>query len=152
MTALSGSYDFEPVTVPALAMLVLIAALGFAARAKGARGCVRATASSLLDRVRAFRKSDRATARERELYFQTMADAIPEIIWTADPNGMDDFFNQRCFDYTGLTLEQLRGASWQAIIHPDDLEGCLAKWTSALQTGNPYDVEYRLRGKDGGFR
>src|ERR1700691_4691000 len=152
MTALSGSYDFEPVTVPALAMLVLIAALGFAARAKGARGCVRATASSLLDRVRAFRKSDRATARERELYFQTMADAVPEIIWTADPNGMDDFFNQRCFDYTGLTLEQLRGASWQAIIHPDDLEGCLAKWTSALQTGDPYDVEYRLRGKDGGLR
>ena len=152
MTALSGSYDFEPVTVPALAMLVLIAALGFAARAKGARGCVRATASSLLDRVRAFRKSDRATARERELYFQTMADAVPEIIWTADPNGMDDFFNQWCFDYTGLTLEQLRGARWQAIIHPDDLEGCLAKWTSALQTGDPYDVEYRLRGKDGGFR
>jgi diguanylate cyclase (GGDEF)-like protein/PAS domain S-box-containing protein len=153
MTALSGSYDFGLVAVSvALAMLILIAALGFAGRAKGARGRVRAAASSLLDRLSGLRKGDRTTARERELYFQTMADAIPEIIWTADPNGMDDFFNQRCFDYTGLTIEQLRGASWQAIIHPDDLEGCLAKWTNALQTGDPYDVEYRLRGKDGGFR
>jgi diguanylate cyclase (GGDEF)-like protein/PAS domain S-box-containing protein len=153
MTVLSGSYYYRLVALSfALAMLVLIAVLGFAGRAKQAYGRVRGAASSLLDRLRAWRKGDRTTARERELYFQTMADAMPEIIWTADPNGMDDFFNQRCFDYTGLTLKQLRGASWHEIIHPDDLEGCLAKWTSALQTGNPYDVEYRLRGKDGGFR
>jgi diguanylate cyclase (GGDEF)-like protein/PAS domain S-box-containing protein len=153
MTVLSGSYYYRLVALSfALAMLVLIAVLGFAGRAKQAYGRVRGAASSLLDRLRAWRKGDRTTARERELYFQTMADAMPEIIWTADPNGMDDFFNQRCFDYTGLTLKQLRGASWHEIIHPDDLEGCLAKWTSALQTGDPYDVEYRLRGKDGGFR
>ena len=153
MTVLSGSYYYRLVALSfALAMLVLIAVLGFAGRAKQAYGRVRSAASSLFDRLRAWRKGDRTTARERELYFQTMADAMPEIIWTADPNGMDDFFNQRCFDYTGLTLKQLRGASWHEIIHPDDLEGCLAKWTSALQTGDPYDVEYRLRGKDGGFR
>ena len=153
MTVLSGSYYYRLVALSfALAMLVLIAVLGFAGRAKQAYGRVRGAASSLFDRLRAWRKGDRTTARERELYFQTMADAMPEIIWTADPNGMDDFFNQRCFDYTGLTLKQLRGASWHEIIHPDDLEGCLAKWTSALQTGDPYDVEYRLRGKDGGFR
>ena len=153
MTALSGGYYYRLAGLSfALAMLVLIAVLGFAGRAKQAYGRVRGAASSLFDRFRAWRKGDRTTARERELYFQTMADAMPEIIWTADPNGMDDFFNQRCFDYTGLTLKQLRGASWHEIIHPDDLEGCLAKWTSALQTGDPYDVEYRLRGKDGGFR
>jgi diguanylate cyclase (GGDEF)-like protein/PAS domain S-box-containing protein len=153
MTVLSGSYYYRLVALSfALAMLVLIAVLGFAGRAKQAYGRVRGAASSLLDRLRAWRKGDRTTARERELYFQTMADAMPEIIWTADPNGMDEFFNPRCFDYTGLTLKQLRGASWHEIIHPDDLEGCLAKWTSALQTGDPYDVEYRLRGKDGGFR
>jgi diguanylate cyclase (GGDEF)-like protein/PAS domain S-box-containing protein len=153
MTVLSGSYYYRLAGLSfALAMLVLIAVLGFAGRAKQAYGRVRGAASSLFDRFRAWRKGDRTTARERELYFQTMADAMPEIIWTADPNGMDDFFNQRCFDYTGLTLKQLRGASWHEIIHPDDLEGCLAKWTSALQTGDPYDVEYRLRGKDGGFR
>src|SRR5271169_6882128 len=92
-----------------------------------------AIASSFFDRFMAVQNVDLSPSRERELYFQTMAEAVPEIIWTADPNGMDDFFNQRCFDYTGLTLEQLRGASWQAIIHPDDLDDCLAKWSSALQ-------------------
>ncbi|MGB8951016.1 MAG: diguanylate cyclase [Candidatus Sulfotelmatobacter sp.] len=111
-----------------------------------------AIASSFFDRFMATRKGDLNLARERELYFQTMAEAVPEIIWTADPSGMDDFFNQKCFDYTGLTFEQLRGASWQAIIHPDDVDDCVSKWKSALSTGNPYDVEYRLRGKDGGFR
>ena len=111
-----------------------------------------AIASSFFDRFMATRKGDLNLARERELYFQTMAEAVPEIIWTADPSGMDDFFNQKCFDYTGLTFEQLRGASWQAIIHPDDVDDCVSKWKSALSTGNPYDVEFRLRGKDGGFR
>jgi len=138
----SATHDYRLVALSvALAMLVLIAALAFGGRIR-----------SFLDRLKGLEKGDLSPSRERELYFQTMAEAVPEIIWTADPNGMDDFFNQRCFDYTGLTLEQLRGASWQAIIHPDDLDDCLAKWSSALQTGNPYDVEYRLRGKDGSFR
>jgi len=153
ITVLSARYDYRLVALSvALAMLVSIATLAFAGRLKWAHGWARAIASSFLDGLKALRKGDSATARERELYFQTKAEAVPEIIWTADPDGMDDFFNQRCFDYTGLTLEQLRGASWQAIIHPDDLDGCIAKWKNALSTGDPYDVEYRLRGKDGGFR
>jgi diguanylate cyclase (GGDEF)-like protein/PAS domain S-box-containing protein len=111
-----------------------------------------AIASSFFDRFMAVQKVDLSAARERELYFQTMAEAVPEIIWTADPDGMDDYFNRQCFDYTGLTIEQLRGAGWERIIHPDDLDGCLSKWKNALRTGDPYDVEYRLRGKDGTFR
>jgi diguanylate cyclase (GGDEF)-like protein/PAS domain S-box-containing protein len=91
-------------------------------------------------------------ARERELYFHTMAEAVPEIIWTANPDGEDDFFNRRCFDYTGLTLEQMRGMAWKAVVHSDDLEDCNAKWQNALLTGEPYEVEYRLRGSDGLFR
>jgi diguanylate cyclase (GGDEF)-like protein/PAS domain S-box-containing protein len=152
ITVPSGSHDYRWVGLSvALVILVSIAAL-FAGRLTKAHGWVRGVASSLLGRLEALRKGDSATARERELYFQTMAEALPEIIWTADPNGMDDFFNQRCFDYTGLTLEQLRGANWHAIVHPDDLDDCASKWESALHTGDPYDVEYRLRGKDGTFR
>jgi diguanylate cyclase (GGDEF)-like protein/PAS domain S-box-containing protein len=149
IAVLSAPYDYRLVALSiALVMLVLIAALAFAGRLTWGR----AVASSLLGGLKALQKGDLSTSRERELYFQTMAEAVPEIIWTADPNGMDDFFNQRCFDYTGLTLEQLRGESWHAIIHPDDLDGCVSKWKSALSTGDPYDVEYRLRGKDGSFR
>jgi len=111
-----------------------------------------AIASSIFDRFVDLRKGDLSIARERELYFHTMAEAIPEIIWTANPGGADDYFNQRCFDYTGLTLEQCQGSGWTVAIHPDDLPLCLEKWGNALRTGDPYDVEYRMRAKDGSFR
>ncbi len=110
-----------------------------------------AIASSFFDRFMA-QKGDLDPAREREFYFRTMAEAVPEIIFTADPDGMDDYFNQRCFDYTGLTLEQCRGTGWTTAVHPDDLALCMAKWENARRTGDAYDVEYRLRRKDGTFR
>ena len=111
-----------------------------------------AIASSFLERYMALHKSDLDLALERELYFQTMAEAVPEIIWTADPNGEDDFFNRKCFDYSGLTLDQMRGTGWKDMVHPDDVEDCFLKWQNALRTGEPYDVEYRLRAKDGTYR
>jgi diguanylate cyclase (GGDEF)-like protein/PAS domain S-box-containing protein len=135
IAVLSGGYDY---TLVVLSLSAAIAASG--------------AALFVVSRARASQKGDRSAARERELYFQTMAEAVPEIIWTADPDGMDDFFNQKCFDYTGLRIEQLEGLGWQTIIHPDDLDGCASKWKDALHTGDPYEVEYRLRGKDGTYR
>jgi diguanylate cyclase (GGDEF)-like protein/PAS domain S-box-containing protein len=110
-----------------------------------------AIASVFFDRVIALQKLD-LYARERELYFQTMAEAVPEILWTADPKGEDDFFNGKCFDYTGLTFEEIRGSGWKRMVHPDDVEGTFLLWQKALRDGQPYEVEYRLRGKDGNFR
>ncbi len=60
-----------------------------------------AIASSFFDRFIALHRGNLDIARERELYFRTMAEAVPEIIWTANQDGEDDYFNQRCFDYTG---------------------------------------------------
>jgi len=111
-----------------------------------------AIASSSLDRFMAVQQGDLKMARRHELYFRTLSEAVPEIMWTANPDGVDDYFNRRWFDYTGITLEQSLGTGWTEIVHPDDLAPCLAKWESALRTGDPYDVEYRLRGKDGAFR
>jgi diguanylate cyclase (GGDEF)-like protein/PAS domain S-box-containing protein len=111
-----------------------------------------AIASSFFDRCMSYHRGDLDMARERELYFHTMAEAVPEIIWTANPDGADDYFNQKCFDYTGMTLEQMRGSGWKDIVHPDDVDGCFSKWQNALRTGESYDVEYRLRGKDGEYR
>lgn len=97
-------------------------------------------------------KSENITAHERELYFQSLAEAAGDIIWTADTEGSDDYFNQRMFDYTGMTFEQLRGGRWTAIVHEDDVDECLTKWDNARRTGTPYQIEYRLRAKDGSYR
>lgn len=111
-----------------------------------------AVAASFLDRYLTLYRESLNTARQNELYFHTMADAVPEIIWTATPNGDDDFFNQKCYEYTGKTFDQLAGSAWKDIVHPEDLEKCFSKWQNALCTGEPYDVEYRLQGKDGRYK
>ena len=110
-----------------------------------------AIASSGFDRFVALQKDDLSTARDRELYFRTMAEAGREIIWTASPDGMSDYFNQRFFDYTGLNFEQGRGTGWTVIVHPDDLAPCLEKWEGARRSGDAFDLEYRLRKKDGTY-
>jgi PAS domain S-box-containing protein len=111
-----------------------------------------AIASSFFDRFIAAKKGDLKSALEHELYFRTLSEAVPEIMWTAGPDGADDYFNRRWFDYTGLTFEQSRGMGWTVVVHPDDLAPCLEKWGNARRRAEPYTVEYRLRGTDGTFR
>ncbi|MGB7602733.1 MAG: diguanylate cyclase [Candidatus Sulfotelmatobacter sp.] len=111
-----------------------------------------AIAFSSLDRFIDLQRFDLNASRERELYFHTIAEAVPEIIWTATPDGEDDYFNRRCFDFTGSTLAEMRGTGWKTIVHPDDLDNCTSEWLNALRVGEPYEIEYRLRGKDGNFR
>ncbi|HWY21273.1 MAG TPA: diguanylate cyclase [Candidatus Acidoferrum sp.] len=111
-----------------------------------------AIASSFFHRFVAIQKGDLRVARQHELYFRTLAEAVPEIMWTADPDGLDDYFNRKWFDYTGMTLEQSRGTGWTVIVHPDDLAPCKSEWENALRGGESYDVQYRLRGKDGSYR
>jgi diguanylate cyclase (GGDEF)-like protein/PAS domain S-box-containing protein len=111
-----------------------------------------AIASSFFDRFLATHKVDLRLAREHELYFRTLSEAVPEIMWTSDPDGSDDYFNRRWFDFTGLTFEQSRGAGWTSVVHPDDLPFCLEQWDKARLKGQPYTVEYRLRGSDGAYR
>jgi diguanylate cyclase (GGDEF)-like protein/PAS domain S-box-containing protein len=140
MTVLNGGYDYRLVTLSiGLAGFGSYVALNLAGRLTAARSWVRAVWLS-------------GGARQRELYFQTMAESTPEIIWTADVDGADDYFNQKCFAYTGMKFDQLRGTGWTVIVHPDDLGVCLDKWESARRVGEPYEVEYRLRGKDGTYR
>src|SRR5688572_30391766 len=75
----------------------------------------------------------------------TFADAMPQIIWSALPDGRADYFNQRWFEYTGLTLEQSRDMGWQSMIHPDDLQNCINGWDEAVRTGKPFQAEFRLK-------
>jgi PAS domain S-box-containing protein len=84
--------------------------------------------------------------------FRTLAEAIPQQVWTSRPDGTLDFVNQRVLDYFASSSEQVLGAGWQAMIHPDDLAACIERWTHCLTTGAPYEIEFRLRRADGEHR
>ena len=83
--------------------------------------------------------------KESELQYRTLADAIPQIVWTADPDGEIDFFNHRWFEYTGLTWSQSVNNGWTLLIHPEDRERYLGAWEQALKTGDTNEEEFRLR-------
>jgi diguanylate cyclase (GGDEF)-like protein/PAS domain S-box-containing protein len=88
-----------------------------------------------------------------ETYFRSAAEALPEIMWTAGPEGALDFANTRWYEYTGLSREQSIGAGWEGALHPDDLPATLQKWVHSVRTGGTYEVEYRFRrASDGTYR
>ncbi len=84
--------------------------------------------------------------------FLDLADAIPQIVWTADPDGALNYLNSRAPEYCGISVEGLKGWSWEQVIHPDDLPGALRDWGSALRTGIPVDFQFRIRRHDGVYR
>ncbi len=89
---------------------------------------------------------------ESERRFRTLAEALPLMVWTAGPDGATDYYNPHTIEYTGLTLEQLRGWEWGATIHPEELPRCLELWTRSIATGEPYEIEFQVRRADGAFR
>jgi diguanylate cyclase (GGDEF)-like protein/PAS domain S-box-containing protein len=96
---------------------------------------------------------DKNLDAESELRFRMLADAIPLIVWTANAKGETDYYNSQWENYTGLTAEQAKGWDWSPVLHPDDLQICLEKWTQAVKTGEPYEIEYRFkRAADGTYR
>ncbi|HEV2914689.1 MAG TPA: ATP-binding protein [Pyrinomonadaceae bacterium] len=91
--------------------------------------------------------------RESEAQYRSLADAMPQIVWTADADGAFDYYNQRWFEYTGLTPEQALGWGWQPVLHPEDAERCLRRWATSVKTGADYEIEYRFkRASDGAYR
>jgi PAS domain S-box-containing protein len=96
-----------------------------------------------------FRLIELRLASERR--YRTLAQAVPHIVWTARTDGAVDYFNQRWFEYTGLSVEQA-GGSWLGILHADDSARCRTDWENALRSGEMLQVECRLRASDGGFR
>src|ERR1700689_676622 len=79
-------------------------------------------------------------------------DTIPTLAWSARSDGSADFFNQRWLDYTGLSAEEARDWGWTVAVHADDLKALLDYWRSVLASGEPGEIEGRLRQFDGVYR
>src|ERR1700677_5115376 len=91
--------------------------------------------------------------RESEpLDIQLLVDSIPALIHTARPDGYLDYFNKPWLQYLGATLEQVSGWNWTAFIHPEDLDGIVAKWRASLATGEIFEYETRVRRANGEYR
>ena len=89
---------------------------------------------------------------ESERKFEELANSIPQIVWTAKPDGVTDYFNKQWYDFTGFE-ESFGDQSWIPVLHPDDLQYCLETWYQSVLTGEPYEIEYRFRDRiKGGYR
>ena len=90
--------------------------------------------------------------RESEERFREMADTAPVFIWTADAKGMVDFVNRGWLDFTGRSMDEELGDTWDLGVHPDDAEGVRSTWWRAFNRRVPWEREYRLRRHDGAYR
>ena len=103
-------------------------------------------AAELIERKRA-----EDVLRASEERFRLLAESIPHHVWSFRPDGSVGYWNQRLVDYTGSTEEELRSGGW-ATLHPDDVDRVKAAWEKARAQGTQYEMEQRVRGRDGRYR
>lgn len=97
------------------------------------------------------RKSQKALT-ESEQRFQVLADSMPQMVWSTQPDGFHDYYNARWYQFTGMPDGSTDGEGWNDMFHPEDQERAWARWRHSLETGDPYEIEYRLRHHSGEYR
>ncbi len=108
-------------------------------------------AATLRSREQERTRSD-AAVRENEARFRTITDAMPQMVWSTRADGHHDYYNLRWYEYTGLQPGNIDDADWRGLFRPNDLARTMAAWRHSLATGEPFEVEYRLRRADGAWR
>jgi len=102
-------------------------------------------------KVRAEIESLVAKLRDSEERYRLLVDMIPHNIWTTDARGHHTYFSRRWYEFTDATPEESHGEAWTRFMHPDDRERTARRWQRSLATGEPYETEYRFRGRDGRY-
>src|SRR5437764_15044170 len=115
--------------------------------------------------VSAIRASLRARGRQYEVHdalealtaserrYRTLAEALPQLVWTSRPDGRRDYFSRQWIEYTGIAEEEQLGLAWlDKVVHPEDRERVRERWMAAVQGRSDYDLELRIRRADGQYR
>lgn len=99
------------------------------------------------------RKRAEEALRRSEAQFRQMADGMPQIVWTARPDGFIDYYNERWYEFTGFPRNEYGDESWKPILHPDDVRRCVDTYYGCIRSGSLYQIEYRLKDRrTGGYR
>ncbi|PZN96766.1 MAG: hypothetical protein DCF31_02995 [Alphaproteobacteria bacterium] len=84
--------------------------------------------------------------------FYILANTMLQMVWSTLPDGYHDYYNARWYEFTGMPAGSTDGEGWSGMFHPEDQERARDRWQHSLDTGEPYDIEYRLRSADGEYR
>lgn len=98
------------------------------------------------------RRRDEEILQRNEAELRALADSMAQLAWMAESDGHIFWYNRRWYEYTGTTLERMRGWGWQEVHDPALLPGVVERWSRAVETGEPFEMELHLRGADGVFR
>jgi PAS domain S-box-containing protein len=93
-----------------------------------------------------------AELKESEAKFRAIADTLPQMVWSTTPDGLHDYYNARWYEFTGVPVGSTDGEGWNGMFHPEDQPRARERWSHSLRTGEPYDIEYRLRHHSGEYR
>lgn len=94
----------------------------------------------------------RNALHDHDVSFRAMADVLPLIVWSTLPDGLNDYYNARWYEFTGVPFGSTDGEGWNTVFHPDDQARAWARWAHCVATGDPYEIDYRLRHHSGEYR
>ena len=98
------------------------------------------------------RKRIEQALEESRAMLSDIVNSVDQIVWSARPDGYHDFFNKRWHEFTGEPPSSAEEEAWAARLHPDDRERIFERWRHSLSTGEPYEIEFRLRHRSGQYR
>lgn len=96
--------------------------------------------------------ADASALTQSEERFRVLADTMPQMVWSTRPDGFHDYYNARWYEFTGMEPGTTDGEAWNGMFHPDDQDEAWRVWRHSLATGDPYQIEYRLRHHSGQYR